>query len=80
MDKPALLLQHPIDCFAIDYEVIPESQLHPEPPIPERGMHLNPVAQAFHPRGIGLTTASRRPSDSVQAGPTDTQHLTAATF
>ena len=80
MHTPPLLLQHSIHRFAIDRNVIPESQLYPETPIPERGMHLTPVAQALQPLRISRTSASRSHSHSMYTGPVHAQPPTTAPF
>ncbi|WHZ25490.1 MAG: hypothetical protein OJF51_000285 [Nitrospira sp.] len=53
MDEPPLLLQHPIDRFAIDHNLVQQPQHHPESSIAERGMLLNHLAEPLCSWRIG---------------------------
>lgn len=77
MHEPPLLLQHAIQCLAIDHEAIPESQLHPAPAIAERRMSLNPIPQPVYPGRLAPDLPSRRTMRSVQASSAPMQHPTA---
>ena len=80
MDEPALLLQRTIDRLPIDDDLIAEPQLHPEPAVAERGMHLNPVAQPLEPRRVGAPTPSRWGDCPMQPRSVDAEHLATAAF
>lgn len=71
---PSLLLQHAIHRLPIDDEPVPESQQHPQPSIPKRGMLLNPLAQPLGPRRVGRRASRLAPVYPMQAGSAYTKH------
>ena len=80
MHEPALLLQHPIDRFAIHDEPVLAAQQHSQAAIAKRGMLLDQLPQPLDPRRIGPPASPLRCGRSMQAGSTDAEHLTASSF
>lgn len=67
MHDPPLLLEHTIDRFAIHDDPVLASQQHSQPPIPECGMLLNPLAEPICPRRVRNSASHPGPSRPMQA-------------
>jgi hypothetical protein len=80
MHEPALLAQDSIHRLAIYGVPVSESQQHPQPPISERGMLLDQLAEPFRPRRVGPPAVSPRGGRPMQAGSVHAEHLATPSF
>jgi hypothetical protein len=60
MHAPPLLLHDAVHRLAIHDDAVPESQQHPQPPIPECGMLLDQLVEPLGPRRVGPPAVSSR--------------------
>ena len=80
MHEPPLLLQDPVHRLAIHDEPVLESQQHPQPPIPKRGMLLDQLMEPLGPRRISSLLSCAGCARPMQAGTTDSQDPTTMSF
>ena len=80
MHEPPLLVQDSVHRLATHGVPVPESQQHPQPTIPERGMLLDQLAEPFCPRRVDPPAVSSRGGWPMQAGPADAEHLATPSF
>ena len=75
MHEPPVLLQHTIDGLPIDEKSVPESQQHPQPPIPKRWILLEQLPQPLRPRRIRHRASRFARFRPMQARAAETEYL-----
>ena len=80
MDKPPLLLQHPIHGLAIHEQAVAKPQQDPEASIAKGRMLLNPLVQTICPRRVHGGTSCPSLSQPMEARAADSEDPTATPF